>query len=138
MAVVLVVDDEPDVLLLLRVNLEIEGHQVLLAGDGEVGLEKTRAEEPDLVLLDAMMPVMDGWSVLEALQGGGPPVVVVSAKAQPADVLRALELGAVDFVAKPFSLDNLLGLVRDLVDAEPEDVRVHRSERIASLQAGRV
>src|SRR5205807_10003183 len=82
MGKVLIVDDEPDVLLLLRVNLEAAGYQTVLAADGETALIKIDESDPDVVLLDIMMPVMDGWGVLRALseRDNAPRVVVVSAK----------------------------------------------------------
>ena len=128
MARVLVVDDEPDILLMLRMNLEAEGHESVLAADGQMALERIGEAEVDLVLLDVMMPVMDGWSVLERLRdvADGPPVVVVSAKSAPRDAVRALELGAVEYVTKPFDLGDLMRLVGDvtsLARQEREDRR---------------
>src|SRR5438876_12443877 len=88
MARILVVDDEPDILLLHRLNLEGAGHEVLLAADGMKALERIDADMPDCVVLDVMMPVLDGWGVLEALQAreAAPPVLVVSAKSATADI----------------------------------------------------
>ncbi|MDQ3293585.1 MAG: response regulator [Actinomycetota bacterium] len=117
MATVLVVDDEPDILLLHRLNLEAAGHRVVLAADGVTALERIDEEHPDCVVLDVMMPVLDGWGVLELLQGTAspPPVLVVSAKSAPADVARARDLGAADFLAKPFDGDDLLAKVAALL-----------------------
>ncbi|MGH9186184.1 MAG: response regulator [Acidimicrobiales bacterium] len=110
MARVLVVDDEPDILLLHRVNLEAAGHEVFLAADGERALCRMASDLPDVVLLDVMMPVLDGWAVLEALQSrdDGPAVLVVSARSAPADVERATALGAAGYLTKPFDADDLL------------------------------
>src|SRR5438132_101328 len=82
-AKILIVDDEPDILLLLRIDLEAEGYETLLAADGDTALRRIADERPDLVLLDVMMPVIDGWGVLQRLHDMGHPtrVVVVSAKA---------------------------------------------------------
>jgi CheY-like chemotaxis protein len=90
MARILVVDDEPDILLLHRLNLEAAGHEVLLAADGMKALERIDIDRPDCVVLDVMMPVLDGWGVLEALQGriDAPPVLVVSAKSSTTDIER--------------------------------------------------
>jgi CheY-like chemotaxis protein len=110
---ILVIDDEPDVLLLLRMVLEDEGHDTLLAADGESALERLEGGAVDLVLLDVCMPVMDGWQVLETIQGRStpPPVVIISGRSLPGDLDRAAELGALDYVAKPFDPAELLARV---------------------------
>src|SRR4051795_2631616 len=107
MARILVVDDEPDILLLLRFNLETAGHEVLLAADGMKALERIEADRPDAVLLDVMMPVLDGWGVLEKLRDhpDHPPVLVVTAYPSPANEERARALGAAGFVKKPFETE---------------------------------
>ena len=118
MARILVVDDEPDILLLHRLNLEAAGHEVLLAADGMKALERIEADRPDCVVLDVMMPVLDGWGVLEALQArdDAPPVLVVSAKSTTADIEHALSIGARGFLAKPFNQQMLLEQVAALVN----------------------
>lgn len=110
MARVLIVDDEPDILLMLRVSLEASGYEAGLAADGDVALQRVRAEPFDLILLDVMMPVLDGWGVLEALQREGRkiPVIVLSAKSAGRDVDRALALGAAEYITKPFEIDALM------------------------------
>ena len=117
MARILVVDDEPDILLLHRLNLEAAGHEVVLAADGMKALERIDVDRPDCVVLDVMMPVLDGWGVLEALQGrlDAPPVLVVSAKSSDADVEHAMSIGARGYLAKPFNTQMLLDQVRTLV-----------------------
>ena len=117
MALILVVDDEPDILLLHRLNLEAAGHQVLLAADGSKALQRIADDAPDLVVLDVMMPVLDGWGVLDELrlQPEPPPVLVVSAKSSQEDIDRAISSGAVAYLAKPFNADQLLGLVARLL-----------------------
>src|SRR5438552_14783576 len=117
MARILVVDDEPDILLLHRLNLEAAGHEVLLAADGMKALERIAVDRPDCVVLDVMMPVLDGWGVLEALQGraDAPPVLVVSAKSAAADVEHAISMGAKGYLAKPFNAHTLLDEVNKLV-----------------------
>jgi len=114
---ILVVDDEPDILLLHRLNLEAAGHRVVLAADGVTALERIAEERPDVVVLDVMMPVLDGWGVLERLRvyEAPPPVLVVSAKSSPADVQRAIELGAGDYLSKPYDPEELLRRVAALV-----------------------
>ena len=115
---VLVVDDEPQVLWMLRFSLEAEGFVTFAARDGRTALAEIREHRPSVVLLDVMMPVMYGWSVLEELRGlpeaERPRVVVVSARSSVRDREKAVELGADAFVAKPFNVDDLLQLVHDL------------------------
>ena len=126
---VLVIDDEAPIRLLCRVNLEAEGMQVLEAADGPAGLEKARAEGPDVVLLDVMMPGLDGWRVAEELLDDpatkGIPIVFLTARAELRDRARGIDLGGVDYITKPFNPVELAPLVRELLD------RVARGERDA-------
>jgi CheY-like chemotaxis protein len=118
---VLVVDDEPQVVWMLQFSLEAEGFQTFAARDGRTALDELRQHRPQLMLLDIMMPVMDGWSVLQEIrdlpEGERPRVVVVSARATLRDRAKAAELGAVAFVAKPFNVDDLLGVLNRLKKA---------------------
>jgi CheY-like chemotaxis protein len=118
---VLVVDDEPQVVWMLQFSLEAEGFQTFAARDGRTALDELRQHRPELMLLDIMMPVMDGWSVLQEIrdlpEGARPRVVVVSARATLRDRAKAAELGAVAFVAKPFNVDDLLGVLNRLKKA---------------------
>lgn len=124
---VLVIDDESPIRLLCRVNLEAEGMNVLEAADGPSGLEKARAERPDVILLDVMMPGLDGWRVAEELlddpRTGAIPIVFLTARAELRDRARGIDLGGVDYVTKPFNPVELAPLVRDLLE------RVARGER---------
>jgi DNA-binding response OmpR family regulator len=124
---VLVIDDEAPIRLLCRVNLEAEGMAVLEAADGPSGLEKARAETPDVVLLDVMMPGLDGWRVAEELlddpRTESIVIVFLTARAELRDRARGIDLGGVDYVTKPFNPVELAPLVRDLLD------RVARGER---------
>jgi DNA-binding response OmpR family regulator len=124
---VLVIDDEAPIRLLCRVNLEAEGMDVLEAADGPTGLEKARAETPDVVLLDVMMPGLDGWRVAEELlddpRTEAIPIVFLTARAELRDRARGIDLGGVDYVTKPFNPVELAPLVRGLLD------RVARGER---------
>ncbi|HEY7440305.1 MAG TPA: response regulator transcription factor [Acidimicrobiia bacterium] len=115
---VLIVDDEPDVLLTLRVILESEGFEACLAADGETALRRIDEDNPDLVVLDIMMPVLDGWFVLAELAGRArhPRVVVCSAKSAEADRMRARELGADEYVTKPFEPEQLLTVIRGVLE----------------------
>ena len=124
---VLVIDDESPIRLLCRVNLEAEGMDVLEAADGPSGLEKARAEIPDVILLDVMMPGLDGWRVAEELledeRTESIPIVFLTARAELRDRARGIDLGGVDYVTKPFNPVELAPLVRDLI------ARVERGER---------
>ena len=115
---VLVVDDEPDLSWVLRFNLEVEGYRTFAAADGRTALHLLREQHPEVMILDVMMPVMDGWSVLEELRGAEgadrPRVVVVSARTSPEDRQRATTLGVDAFIPKPFELDDLLEVVGGL------------------------
>ena len=115
---VLVVEDEPDLVWLLRFNLESEGYRTFVARNGEAALELLRRERPSLMLLDLMMPVMDGWALLDELEATGghrPRVIVVSARTAQDDRLRAARYGVEGFVPKPFDMDELLGMIRAIL-----------------------
>jgi DNA-binding response OmpR family regulator len=124
---VLVVDDEAPIRLLCRVNLEAEGMQVLEAADGLAGVEAARAERPDVILLDVMMPGMDGWQVAERLVEDDTtnhiPLIFLTARAELRDRARGLELGGVDYITKPFNPVELASVVEQLLE------RVRRGER---------
>jgi two-component system alkaline phosphatase synthesis response regulator PhoP len=124
---VLVIDDEAPIRLLCRVNLEAEGMQVLEASDGPSGLEEARRERPDVILLDVMMPALDGWRVAEQLLDDAStaeiPIIFLTARAEFRDRARGLDIGGVDYVTKPFNPLELASLVRDLLD------RIERGER---------
>ncbi len=124
---VLVIDDEAPIRLLCRVNLEAEGMEVLEASDGPTGLEQARAAEPDVILLDVMMPGLDGWQVAEQLLEDDAtrsiPIVFLTARAEFRDRARGLDLGGIDYVTKPFNPLELAPLVEDMLK------RVERGER---------
>jgi two-component system phosphate regulon response regulator PhoB len=126
---VLVIDDEAPIRLLCRVNLEAEGMSVLEAADGPSGIETARASLPDVILLDVMMPGLDGWRVAEELLDDGRtediPIVFLTARAELRDRARGIDLGGVDYVTKPFNPVDLAPLVRGLLE------RVSRGERDA-------
>jgi two-component system KDP operon response regulator KdpE len=111
--VILVVDDEPRMVRFVRMNLELEGYQVVEASNGMQTLEKVRDEMPDLVLLDVMMPEMDGFETLERLREMSTvPVIMLTVKGDEEDRIRGLELGADDYVSKPFSPRELASRIR--------------------------
>jgi two-component system alkaline phosphatase synthesis response regulator PhoP len=136
---VLVIDDEAPIRLLCRVNLEAEGMQVLEAGDGPAGLAEARSSRPDVILLDVMMPGLDGWAVAEELVDDAStqdiPIVFLTARAELRDRARGLELGGVDYVTKPFNPVELASLVRGLLARVRAGERADlRSEKIAELR----
>ena len=119
---VLIVEDDPDLLVVLRVNLTAIGVQPILAGDGRTAISRIEAERPDAVVLDVMLPGIDGWSVLEDLHAMGDPVpiVVCSAKKDIQDMERARELGASGYVVKPFDIDRLIDAVMVALGRSPD------------------
>jgi two-component system, OmpR family, alkaline phosphatase synthesis response regulator PhoP len=139
MTKVLVIDDEAPIRLLCRVNLEAEKMQVLEAADGESGLEIARTEKPDVVLLDVMLPGMDGWQVAERLVEDETtsqiPLVFLTARAELRDRARGLELGGVDYITKPFNPLDLAPVIEGLLErvrrGERDDLR---HEKIAELR----
>ena len=137
---VLVIDDEAPIRLLCRVNLEAEGMSVLEANDGPSGLERAKEETPDVILLDVMMPGLDGWRVAEELLDDPRtreiPIIFLTARAEFRDRARGLDIGGVDYVTKPFNPVELAPLVRDLLGrlerGERDDLR---REKISDLRA---
>src|SRR5438128_11813147 len=114
---ILVIEDNPDLAYGLRNNLEIEGYEVEVARAGTRGLSRARTANPDLVVLDLMLPGMDGFRVLRALRedGHGMPVLILTARGEEADKVRGLRLGADDYVTKPFGVLELLARVEALL-----------------------
>jgi DNA-binding response OmpR family regulator len=141
MTKVLVIDDEAPIRLLCRVNLEAEGMSVVEAPDGPTGLEKAQAEAPDVVLLDVMMPGLDGWQVAERLledeRTNGIPIVFLTARAEFRDRAKGLGIGGIDYVTKPFNPLELAPLVRDLLErldrGEGEALRAQKLSELRSL-----
>ena len=124
---ILVVDDEGSIRTICRVNLESDGLAVIEAADGQDALDAVRRQRPELVLLDVMMPRVDGWHVAAELAADPAtrdiPVVFLSARASREDKTRAQELGAVGYIVKPFDPVELSGAVREVLD------RIRRGER---------
>ena len=134
------IDDEAPIRLLCRVNLEAEGMEVLEAADGPTGLEKARAETPDVVLLDVMMPGLDGWRVAEELlddpRTESIPIVFLTARAEFRDRARGIDLGGIDYVTKPFNPVELAPLVRSAARARrPRRARRRAHEKLTELRA---
>ena len=106
---ILVVDDDPALVKLLKRDLELEGYQVVTASDGETGLRLIEDEDVALVLLDIAMPGLDGFEVCEHARGfSAVPIIVVTAKERPNDMARCLDAGADDYLLKPFHVEELL------------------------------
>jgi DNA-binding response OmpR family regulator len=134
---VLVIDDEPDVLMLCRVNLEQAGHEVLMAESGEVGVELARAQRPDVIVLDLMMPRMDGFDVLDELADdattSGVPVLILTARARMTDQVRGWRAGAAGYITKPFTPTTLTEDVARLEQMTAAERALHRAEALRRL-----
>jgi len=113
---ILVVDDEADLVAVLRLGLELEGFEVIDAGDGEHGLERARKDQPDLILLDLMLPKLDGYKVCRALKFDDGykriPIFILSARPGEQDRRLAFEMGAEAFITKPYELPDLVARIR--------------------------
>jgi len=141
MTKVLVIDDEAPIRLLCRVNLEAEGIDVVEAADGPAGIEKAKGEKPDVVLLDVMMPGLDGWRVaaqlLEDDRTSGIPIIFLTARAEFRDRAKGLDIGGIDYVTKPFNPLELAPLVRALLDridrGERDELRAEKLGELRSL-----
>jgi two-component system, OmpR family, KDP operon response regulator KdpE len=121
---ILIVDDEPGLRELVRINLEHEGFGVIQAENGVQGLDMVREQYPDLVILDVMMPEMDGWEVCKKLREFSPvPVLMLTARVQSQDIVTGLNSGADDYLLKPFNMDELMARVRALLRRVPSPNR---------------
>lgn len=147
MASVLIVDDEPDILLFVRVNMEVQGHDVITAPDGEAALQAVREDRPDVVILDVMMPRLDGWQVLERLKADDDllvrtiPVIMLTALGGDYDQVRGGIEGAVQYLPKPVSSDALIQAVQVALEGGPEPLQRRAAqtqalERLARIEAG--
>jgi two-component system alkaline phosphatase synthesis response regulator PhoP len=141
MTKVLVIDDEAPIRLLCRVNLEAEKMDVIEAADGPSGVEKARDERPDVILLDVMMPGLDGWRVAEQLleddRTTSIPIIFLTARAEFRDRARGLDIGGVDYITKPFNPLELAPLVQGLLDridrGERDEVRAEKLSELRTL-----
>ena len=121
-----------------RVNLQLEGYEVLEAGDGDAGLERVRTEHPDLVLLDVMMPGLDGWQFMEAIKADPKtaeiPIVLLTARVQREDEIRGWLSGAADYLPKPFNPSTLTEVVRrTLLSEHAEDRRRRALDKLSII-----
>jgi CheY-like chemotaxis protein len=133
---ILIVDDDADIRLLLRLELAAEGHHIEEAADGQAALRAIEGARPDLVVLDIMMPVLDGWGVLETLDTdteAAPPIVVITALASEGDrhIAELLEHGALDVISKPFDPGWLVRLVDAVLLVEADERDEYRRRRLA-------
>ena len=134
---VLVIDDEPDVLMLCRVNLQLAGHEVIEASNGKAGLELARDLEPDVVVLDVMLPKVDGLTVLADLAASEAtrdiPVIMLTAKTQLEDRRKAWRAGCTEYLTKPFSPIELVELVGRARGMSSQERSARRERALASL-----
>lgn len=127
---ILVVDDERHIVRLVQVNLERQGYEVVTAYDGVECLEKAKADKPDLIVLDIMMPRMDGFEALQRLKTDSEtnhiPVIMLTARAQDRDVLQGYQYGADLYLTKPFSPLELISLVKRIFESQEEEEGIHK------------
>jgi CheY-like chemotaxis protein/DNA-binding CsgD family transcriptional regulator len=143
MATVLVVDDEADLRELLRINLSLDGHRVVGAADGDEALDMAGRENPDLILLDIMMPRRDGWDTLGAMKAGGRelaeiPVLMLTARSDELDQVKGAIEGAVRYITKPFSLAVLRQAVDQTLAGGPEPVQRRHVQEAALRRLARI
>jgi len=143
MATVLAVDDEEDILTIIRHNLEREGHRVLTAPDGDRALELVRTERPDVVVLDVMMPGTDGWGVLNRIKAEREelatiPVLMLTARGTDEDRIRGGIEGAIRYLTKPFSPRALCEEVAQALQGDPEPVKRRKVQKEALTQLAKL
>jgi DNA-binding response OmpR family regulator len=132
---ILIIEDEKDIVRLLKYNLEKEGYTTLAAHDGEAGLDLARKEKPDLILLDLMLPKMDGMQVCRAVrQDSQVPIIMLTAKKEEIDRIVGLELGADDYVTKPFSVRELLARIKTILRRTRPEAKEDRVFKAGSLE----
>jgi DNA-binding response OmpR family regulator/DNA-binding CsgD family transcriptional regulator len=140
---ILVVEDEPDIRDLIRLNLELEGFAVVTAADGDAGLDAARESTPDLIILDVMMPGLDGWEVLAELKAGNValarvPVLMLTARASDMDRVKGGIEGAVRYLTKPFNPSELKKSIIDVLSGEPEPVQRRQAQQRALADLARI
>lgn len=135
---VLVVEDEANIVDILTFNLEREGYRVLSAYDGQAGLETAQREKPDLILLDLMLPRLNGFQVCRTLRESGDtvPILMLTAREEESDKVKGLELGADDYITKPFSIRELMARVKSNI--RRSDMPARPAEGVALIELGRL
>lgn len=137
---VLVIDDEPDVLLVCRVNFQAAGHDVLEATDGESGLELALERDPEVIVLDVMLPGRDGLSILGDLSADertvDTPVILLTAKTQDEDVVAGWQAGCAEYVTKPFAPADLVATIDRVARMSTSERRERRERELARLSRG--
>jgi len=116
---ILIIEDEKDIIVALRLRLEANGYEVIAAGDGAEGLNKARTEKPSLIILDIMLPKLDGYKIARMLKFdqnfGDIPIIMLTAKVQQSDIQRGKEAGADAYITKPFKAEELLEQIKQLL-----------------------
>jgi DNA-binding response OmpR family regulator len=140
---ILVIEDEPDIRELIRLNLELDGMHVVLADDGAAGLAKAAEVSPDAIVLDVMMPGIDGWEVLSRLKAMSAslaevPVVMLTARSGDLDRVRGGIEGAVRYLTKPFNTAELRQTIEAVIGGEPEPVQRRRAQQRALTDLARI
>lgn len=131
---ILIVDDEPQIIEIVQTNLEGVGFTVVSAQDGAEGLKKAVEELPNLIILDIVMPRMDGWEVLAAVEAdsrvSGTPIIMLTCKSEDADILHGLEEGAVEYITKPFYPEDIIHSVRMMLEIYDNPMREERRQQL--------
>ncbi len=134
---ILVVDDDPLVTRLVKINLEMNDYRVEEAWDGDVALKALKKDPPDLLILDLMMPRVDGWDILKAVRNDPQlknlPIIILTAKVHDEDLIRGWEMGADDYITKPFNPIRLSDHVRAVLDTTPDERLERRKTELAKL-----
>jgi DNA-binding response OmpR family regulator len=142
MSRILIVDDDPMVTRLVRINLELENFEVVEVWDGKSALEAIKNDRPDLVLLDIMMPQIDGWEILKRLRADPSmrdlPIVLLTAKVQEEDIARGWNMGADGYILKPFNPVNLAESLREILSASTEERETRRRKEMIRLKETQV
>ena len=133
---ILIVEDEKDMVTGLKFNLEARDYKVITAYDGDTGYQKALEEQPDLVILDLMLPKRNGYEVCKSLKEEVPdlPIIMLTAKSQEAEIVTGLELGADDYITKPFSVLELLARIKAVFRRTKSDPRIPELYRFGNLE----
>lgn len=131
MAKILIVDDEPNLVKLLQSILEGNGYDVIVACDGQEGIDKTYQEKPDLIILDVMLPKIDGYEVCKMLRSDARsrdiPIIMLTGRTEAQDIRMGMDLGAVSYVQKPFNPDMLLGIIQGLAGVRKSSLESNKA-----------